>query len=79
MKKPLTAQRFLKDVRAFCKKYKISPRDVGVRALNDTAFFGRLERGKSPTLLRVERVYDFMIAYETQAKLSKQFDSAEDV
>ena len=34
-------------------------------ALNDSAFLGRIRAGKSPTLLRVERVYDFMIAYET--------------
>lgn len=64
IKKPLTQEQFLQDVTAFCDKYKISRRDVGVKALNDTAFFGRLLRGKSPTLNRIERVYDFMIDYE---------------
>lgn len=62
--KPITADKFRSDVEAFCKKYKMSRRDVGVRSLNDPAFFLRIQKEKSPTLARVERVYDFMIAYE---------------
>jgi hypothetical protein len=62
--KPITAQLFRKDVDEFCKKYDLSRREVGVKALNDSAFFLRLQQEKSPTLARVERVYDFMIEYE---------------
>lgn len=62
--KPISAQSFRKDVDDFCKTHKLSRRDVGVKALNDSAFFLRLQKEKSPTLARVERVYDFMIEYE---------------
>jgi len=62
--KPISAQSFRKDVDDFCKRHKLSRRDVGVQALNDSAFFLRLQKEKSPTLARVERVYDFMIEYE---------------
>jgi len=64
--KPITAEQFLEDVVDFCDNNKMSFRDVGVLALNDTAFFGRLRDSKSPTLARIERVYDFMISYEAE-------------
>lgn len=61
--KPITHEQFLADVKDFCRLYGISERNIGLRALNDTAFVGRIRAGKSPTLVRVEAVYDFMMSY----------------
>jgi hypothetical protein len=60
MNKPLTRAQILKDIRLFCKSNAISTTEFGVRALNDSSFYGRLSNGKSPTLDRIERVYNFM-------------------
>lgn len=62
--KRISHAEFLFDIEMFCSKYRMTARDLGIGALNDTAFVGRIRAGKSPTLQRVERVYDFMIAYE---------------
>ena len=62
--KPITHQAFICDVVEFCRKHNFSERRIGVEALNDSSFFLRIKSGKSPTLQRVERIYDFMIKYE---------------
>lgn len=58
--KPITHAQFLKDVEDFCQRQGMSTTEFGTRALNDSAFFGRLAKGNSPTLDRIERVYDFI-------------------
>ena len=56
----MSRQKLIKDIRAFCEVKKISTTEFGKRAVNDSAFFGRLDRGASPTLDRVERLYEYM-------------------
>lgn len=68
MKKPLTHEKFLLDVEAFCVRHGLPDRQFGLNAANDTALLHRLRSGISPTLSRVEQVYDFMITYENGAK-----------
>ena len=41
----------------------MSEREIGLSALKDTAFVGRIRAGRSPTLARVEAVYEFMMSY----------------
>jgi hypothetical protein len=64
--KPLTQEQFLADVDAFCKRYGLSDRTMGSLATESTHFVYRLRAGYSPSLSTVERVYDFMIAYERE-------------
>jgi hypothetical protein len=61
--KPITHESFLSDIECFQKLYSLPDRDIGRLALNDTAFLLRIRAGKSPTLARVEKVYEFMIEY----------------
>ena len=61
--KPITHQQFLDDVQSFCRVYAMSEREIGLSALKDTAFVGRIRAGRSPTLARVEAVYEFMMSY----------------
>lgn len=64
--KPITQERFLADVDAFCKRYGLSDRAIGRLATGSTHFMFRLRAGYSPTLKTVGRVYDFMITYERE-------------
>jgi hypothetical protein len=51
----------IEEIESFCRENKISTTDLGLRALKDGSFFGRLKKGdRSPTIDRVERLYDFM-------------------
>jgi hypothetical protein len=52
--------RIIEDIRVFCKKFKITTTDFGIKALNDGSFFGRLEKGRSTGIDRVEHLYTFM-------------------
>lgn len=54
----------------------MSRREIGTRALNDPAFYLRLQKEVYPTLLKVERVYDFMIEYDETHALLNQDTSA---
>lgn len=54
----------------------MSRRDIGTRAVNDSAFYLRLQKEIYPTLQKVERVYDFMIEYEKTHPLTGQDTSA---
>lgn len=62
--KPLSHQAFVADFEDFCSTHKIALSELGFRALKDRAFYLKLKRGHSPTLQRIERVYDFMIDFE---------------
>lgn len=67
MKKPISHSSFLRDVEGFIARHGLSERTLGIEALNDPAFLNRLRHGKSPTLARIEAVYDWMILHEAQA------------
>lgn len=60
MEKPISREKMIADIDKFCGEFGLSPTDFGIQALNDSAFYGRLVSGKSPTLDRIERVYEFM-------------------
>lgn len=60
----ISHSKLVEDVKFFCNKHGISTTEFGLRLFNDTAFFGKLSRGTSPTLARVEKVYKFMSDYE---------------
>lgn len=66
IKKPITHEQFLADVEAFCKRYGLADRTMGSLSINSTHFVYRLRTGYSPSLSTIERVYDFMIAYEQE-------------
>lgn len=59
-KKPITRDKLLKDISNFCRENSISFTEFGSRALADPGFYTRLKKGRSPTLERIEKVYDFM-------------------
>ncbi len=61
--KPLSHAQLLKDIDDFCRWAELSATEFGRQALNDSAFVGRLKLGKSPTLERIERVYDWMASH----------------
>ncbi len=61
--KPLSHAQLIRDITDFCRESDISLTEFGHRALNDGAFVGRLKQGKSPTLERIERVYDWMAGH----------------
>lgn len=69
--KPITLQSFRADIDSFLKRHDMSRREIGTRALNDSAFYLRLQKEIYPTLQKVERVYDFMIAYDEQQERAK--------
>lgn len=64
MKKPITREKLLKDITDFCNKWQISWTNFGVLAVNDSALVCRMQQGRSPTLERIELIYDFMEMFE---------------
>lgn len=66
IRKPITQEQFLAEVDAFCKRHDLSDRAIGKLATKSSHFMFRLRAGYSPSLSTVERVYDFMIAYERE-------------
>ena len=75
--KRLTQAEFIRDIEAFSLLNDIALSDIGYRALNDRAFYAKIKKGLSPTLQRVERVYDFMIQVENAAPPPKPSDLTE--
>lgn len=61
--KPITREKFLEDIEAFCEKEKIALSAVGKKIFNDTAFYTKVKNGRSPTLERVEEFYDYVANY----------------
>lgn len=74
IEKPLTHAKFISDVERFCDRYGFASRDIGKAALNDTAFLTRIKAGKSPTLARIEKVYDYMAAFIAETESTVQSD-----
>lgn len=70
-KKPLTHSEFLCDMEMFCVTFGVSERELGRASVNDTALVLRVRSGKSPTLSRVEQVYQFMIDHANLAAAEK--------
>ena len=62
--KRLTHEEFVRDIEAFSALNGLALSEIGFQALKDRAFYLKLKKGLSPTLQRVERVYDFMIEFE---------------
>lgn len=62
--KPLSQAEFIFDMEVFCGRHGMAVSELGFRALKDRAFYSKIQKGLSPTLHRIERVYDFMIDYE---------------
>lgn len=71
MKKPITIEKFMKDVIVFCNENLIAPSELGATLFNDRSFFTRLRNGISPRLEKVEATYDYMIEF-TERQASKQ-------
>lgn len=69
MKKPISRSKFKEDMKNFCALHKMNVTEFGLRALGDGSFIGRFEKGTSPTLDRIERVYDFMCNFQAKAPL----------
>ncbi len=73
MHKPLTRKNIVKDIEAFCAKHGLTPTEFGLKALNDGSFFGRLNKAdRSPTLERIERVYEFMDKHDAENQPKKK-------
>ena len=62
--KPLTHDKFVSDMNEFCRATGMAKSELGFQAINDRAFYLKVVRGNSPTLQRIERIYDFMVKYE---------------
>lgn len=63
--KRLTHAEFIRDIEAFSAMNGVALSEIGFQAINDRAFYSKVKKGLSPTLQRVERIYDFMIEFET--------------
>lgn len=68
--KPLSHNDLIRDIERFCSDNKFAVSELGYQALKDRAFYMKVKRGLSPTLQRIERVYDFMVAYEQRQGLA---------
>lgn len=75
--KRLTQAEFIRDIETFSLLNNMALSEIGFRALNDRAFYAKIKKGLSPTLQRVERVYDFMIEIENAAPAPQASDAAE--
>lgn len=61
--KPISREKFLKDIETFCAKERVPTSGLGRTLFNDTAFYSKILKGRSPTLERVEAFYDYVANY----------------
>jgi transcriptional regulator with XRE-family HTH domain len=61
MQKTPTREQMISDIKTCCKQHGMSFTQFGLEATGDGSFYGRLCRKEiSPTLKRIEKVYNFM-------------------
>lgn len=63
---------FLDRIERFLIEHRFKVAEFGRQALNDPSFVKKLRSGRSPRLATVERVLDFMEAFEAQASNSRR-------
>jgi hypothetical protein len=59
---PITRQKLINDIEEYCSRHNISTSEFGRQVFKDSSFYGRVIRGRSPTLERIEMVYNFIAA-----------------
>ena len=63
---------FLHRIERFLIAHRFKVAEFGRQAASDPSFVQRLRSGRSPRLATVERVIDFMDAFEAQASNSRR-------
>ena len=70
----MNKEQFIADIKKFSRQHGISPKEIGVRALNDSSFWSRLagdaSEQRSPRMKRVEKVYNWMSEFERKKSRS---------
>ena len=69
----LTKQ-FERQVAAFLRRSRLTPTELGARAVGDRKFLGDMRRGRSPRLATADRVLEFMDAYGRMHGLDRSGD-----
>ena len=62
------SEQFLARVESCIKDFGFKPTEFGRQAVGDSAFVLNLRRGRSPTLVTVDKVVAFMDRLEREAK-----------
>ena len=68
-------KKFKREVAEFCERTRMSPTELGERAIGDRNFCGDLRRGRSPTLATADRVWAVMADYDRAHPESVSADS----